>query len=130
MDRTEKIQMLSNLIENELNGGCMMGNENQMMFAVASTMMHRSLQSELCKLIVNWIKFHAKMYDNEETRRMFYDGRNEWVGDMCSKIIKEGVICIWSFDGQLVQYAREEVQNTFSSHSEWSCLDCERIAKK
>lgn len=127
METNEKIKMLSSLIENELNGGCLYGASNQMDFVVKSTRWHRTIQSEFFHFVREWIIFHAKMFEDESKRCRFYDGRNQHVGEFCYMLYRNGFIDIWSNDEELIKESSEEDSKRFFESNPYSCLKCERI---
>lgn len=128
MEHSEKINIIGSLIENEINGGCLGGQSGRLDLIAKTTQFHRYLQSELGNLVFEYLQFHARLHGDEELRRRFYDGRNDWVGEFCERLWRTGVFDIWSNHEKAIDDACERQSKAAYKTNRWACIDCEKIS--
>ena len=123
----KEMSLISKMMENELNGGNLYGQSNQMAFLAKSLRWHRTIQSELGKMFFNWIKFHARLHSKNPMK--YYDPRNELIGEMCERLWRTGFLDIWSGDEREIDKALEEESHRFFADDDVPILSAEKILK-
>lgn len=89
------------LIEKSCNGGTLC--ERYLCALDFLLHAHRYLQSRFFDFIFIYIKINALHYKEEKNR--WFDGRNEWVGEYCSKICDQVDFMV------VTQYDRNRLDN-------------------